>query len=344
MAAYVRQVAGELIAQFGLDMEASRRRFLQLAGASGVLSIVSGTGSAADYPARPVRLIVGGAPGSAPDVIARLIAHWLSQRLGQTIFVDNRNGASGNLAMEAVVAAPSDGYTLLLISASNAINVTLYDKLNFNFVRDIAPVAGVVSFPMVITVNSSFPARTLAELIAYAKKHPGKLNIGTPPIGSPQHVAGELLDMMTGAEIVFVAYRGGPDAISDALSGQTQGVIGTVLLTIEQIRSGKLRPLAVTGEGRSELLPDVPTVNEVVPGFEASQWIGIGAPKHTSKEIIERLNHEINVGLGNDSLKARIVGLGGAEFSGSVGEFERFIAGEIGKWAKVIKFAGIKPE
>jgi tripartite-type tricarboxylate transporter receptor subunit TctC len=344
MAAYVRQVAGELIAQFGLDMEASRRRFLQLAGASGVLSIVSGTGSAADYPARPVRLIVGGAPGSAPDVIARLIAHWLSQRLGQTIFVDNRNGASGNLATEAVVAAPPDGYTLLLISASNAINVTLYDKLNFNFVRDIAPVAGVVSFPMVITVNSSFPARTLAELIAYAKKHPGKLNIGTPPIGSPQHVAGELLDMMTGAEIVFVAYRGGPDAISDALSGQTQGVIGTVLLTIEQIRSGKLRPLAVTGEGRSELLPDVPTVNEVVPGFEASQWIGIGAPKHTSKEIIERLNHEINVGLGNDSLKARIVGLGGAEFSGSVGEFEMFIAGEIGKWAKVIKFAGIKPE
>jgi tripartite-type tricarboxylate transporter receptor subunit TctC len=325
-------------------MEASRRRFLQLAGASGVLSIVSDTGSAADYPARPVRLIVGGAPGSAPDVIARLIAHWLSQRLGQTIFVDNRNGASGNLAMEAVVTAPPDGYTLLLISASNAINVTLYDKLNFNFVRDIAPVAGVVSFPMVITVNSSFPARTLAELIAYAKKHPGKLNIGTPPIGSPQHVAGELLDMMTGAEIVFVAYRGGPDAISDALSGQTQGVIGTVLLTIEQIRSGKLRPLAVTGEGRSELLPDVPTVNEVVPGFEASQWIGIGAPKHTSKEIIERLNHEINVGLGNDSLKARIVGLGGAEFSGSVGEFEMFIAGEIGKWAKVIKFAGIKPE
>jgi tripartite-type tricarboxylate transporter receptor subunit TctC len=308
------------------------------------LSIVSGVAGAADYPVRPVRLIVAGVPGSAPDVIARLIAQSLSQRLGETVFVDNRNGASGNLATEAVVAAPPDGYTLLLISASNAINVTLYDKLNFNFIRDIAPVAGVVSFPMVFTVNSSFPAKTLAELIAYAKKYPGRLNIGTPPIGSPQHVAGELLDMMTGAEIVFVAYRGGPPAISDALSGQVQGVIGTVLLTIEQIRSGKLRPLAVTGTRRSELLPDVPTVNEVVPGFEASQWIGIGAPKHTSGEIIERLNHEINVGLGNDALKTRIIKLGGAEFPGSVAEFKGFIAAETGKWAKVIKFAGIKPE
>jgi tripartite-type tricarboxylate transporter receptor subunit TctC len=325
-------------------MEASRRRFLQLAGTSTALSIISVVASAADYPARPVRLIVGGVPGSAPDVIARLIAQWLSQRLGQTVFVDNRNGASGNLATEAVVAAPPDGYTLLLISASNAINVTLYDKLNFNFIRDIAPVAGLVSFPMVITVNSSFPAKTLTELIAYAKKYPGRLNIGTPPIGSPQHVAGELLDMMTGAEIVFVAYRGGPQAISDALSGQVQGVIGTVLLTIEQISSGKLRPLAVTGARRSALLPDVPTVNEVVPGFEASQWIGIGAPEHTSREIIERLNHEINVGLGNDALKARITKLGGAEFSDSVAEFKTFIAGETGKWAKVIKFAGIRPE
>jgi tripartite-type tricarboxylate transporter receptor subunit TctC len=325
-------------------MDASRRRFLRLAGTSGALSIVSGIAGAADYPARTVRLVVGGTPGSAPDVVARLTAHWLSQRLGQTVFIDNRNGASGNLATEAVVAAPPDGYTLLLISASNAINVTLYNKLKFNFVRDIAPVAGVVGFPMVVTVNASFPAKTLPELLSYAKEHPGKLNIGTPPIGSPQHVAGELLNMMTGADIVFVAYRGGPDAISDALGGQTQGVVGTVLLTIEQIRSGKLRPLAVTGQRRSELLPDVPTVNEAVPGFEASQWIGIGAPRHTSKEIIERLNREINAGLGDDALKARLIALGGAEIPGSAAEFERYIAGETGKWAKVIKFAGIKPE
>lgn len=325
-------------------MEASRRRFCQLAGTSAALSILSVVAGAADYPARPVRLIVGGVPGSAPDVIARLIAQWLSQRLGQTVFVENRNGASGNLATEAVVAAPPDGYTLLLVSASNAINVTLYDKLNFDFIRDIAPVAGLVSFPMVITVNSSFPIKTLVELIGYARKYPGRLNIGTPPLGSPQHVAGELLDMMAGTEIVFVAYRGGPAAISDALSGQIQGVIGTVLLTIEQIRSGKLRPLAVTGARRSELLPEVPTVNEVVQGFEATQWLGIGAPKHTSKEIIARLNAEINVGLRNKALKARIIKLGGAESSGSVAEFERYIADETAKWAQVIKFAGIRPE
>ncbi|HEY2528613.1 MAG TPA: tripartite tricarboxylate transporter substrate binding protein [Xanthobacteraceae bacterium] len=322
----------------------NRRRFLRVAGGAGVLPILSVVASALDYPNRPVRLIVGGVPGSAPDVIARLIAQWLSQRLGQAVFVENRNGASGNLAAEAVIAAPPDGYTLLLVSASNAINTTLYNNLKFNFIRDIAPVAGLVSFPMVIAMNSSFSAKSLAELIDYAKKHPGKLNIGTPPVGSPQHVAGELLDMMTGANIVFVAYRGGPPAISDALSGQIQGVIGTVLLTIEQIRSGKFRALAVTGARRSELLPDVPTVNEVVPGFEATQWIGIGAPKQTSNEIIERLNHEINVGLGTDALKARIINLGGAELSGSADEFGRFTTDEAQKWAKVIKFAGIKPE
>jgi tripartite-type tricarboxylate transporter receptor subunit TctC len=333
---------GNVIAQGQICM--NRRRILRVAGGAAALPILSVVASALDYPKRPVRLIVGGVPGSAPDVIARLIAQWLSQRLGQAVFVENRNGASGNLATEAVVTAPPDGYTLLLVSASNAINTTLYNNLKFNFIRDIAPVAGLVSFPMVIAVNSSFSAKSLAELIDYAKKHPGKLNIGTPPVGSPQHVAGELLDMMTGTDIVFVAYRGGPPAISDALSGQIQGVIGTVLLTIEQIRSGKFRALAVTGARRSELLPDVPTVNEVVPGFEASQWIGIGAPKQTSKEIIERLNHEINLGLGNDALKARIVNLGGAEFSGSADEFGRFTADEAQKWAKVIKFAGIKPE
>jgi tripartite-type tricarboxylate transporter receptor subunit TctC len=272
------------------------------------------------------------------------VQQWLAEGLGQTFVVENRNGASGNLATEAVAHAQPDGYTLLLVSASNAINATLYDNLSFNFIRDIAPVAGVVSFPMVITVHSSFPAITLPEFLASAKSTPGKINIGTPGIGSPQHVAGELFKMMTGANIVLVAYRGGPPAISDALSGQIQGVIGTVLLTIEHIRSGGLRALAVTGTTRAELLPQIPTVSEFVPGFEASQWIGIGAPKNTSTEIINRLNDEINSGLTDSSMKARIIDLGGTVLSGSPTEFGKYIVNETEKWAKVIKFANIKPE
>jgi tripartite-type tricarboxylate transporter receptor subunit TctC len=291
-----------------------------------------------------VRLIVGAVPGSAPDVIARLMAQWLSERLGQSFVVENRNGASGNLATEAVVRAQPDGYTLLLVSASNAINATLYDNLNFNFIRDIAPVAAVVSFPMVITVHSSFPAQTFPEFFAYAKSTPGKINIGTPGVGSPQHVAGELFKMMTGANIVLVAYRGGPPAISDALSGQIQGVIGTVLLTIEHIRSGGLRALAVTGTMRSELLPEIPTVSEFVPGFEAGQWIGIGAPRNTPIDIVDRLAHEINSGLADATMKARIIDLGGTVLPGSPAEFGKYIADETEKWAKVIKFADIKPE
>ncbi len=301
--------------------------------------------AAADaYPSRPVRLIVGGTPGSAPDVIARLIAQWLSQRLGQTMFVENRNGASDNLATEAVVEAAPDGYTLLLASASNAINATLFADLKFNFIRDIAPVAGVVTFPMVITVDAPFPAKSLAELLADAKARPGQINIGTPPLGSPQHVAGELLKMMTGADIVFVAYRGGPAAISDALSGQIQGAIGTVLLTLPQIKSGGLRALAVTSTTRSALLPEIPTVDTFVPGFEAGQWVGIGAPKNTPVDIVERLNREINAGLTDTALKARIAELGGVTMPGSSGDFGKFVAAETKKWGDVIKFANIKPE
>jgi tripartite-type tricarboxylate transporter receptor subunit TctC len=325
-------------------MRLHRRKLLNLAaGAAATGALLSGT-AAADYPARPIRLIVGGTPGSAPDVIARLIAQWLSERLGQSMFVENRNGASDNLATEAVVDAAPDGYTLLLVTASNAINATLFDKLRFDFIRDIAPVGGVVGFPMVITVNSSFPAKTLTALLAQAKAQPGKINIGTPPLGSPQHVAGELLKMTTGADIVFVAYRGGPQAITDALSGQIQGAIGTVLLTLEHIKSGGLRALAVTSKTRSELLPQIPAVDTDVPGFEATQWIGIGAPKNTSTEIVERLNREINAGLADASVKARIAALGGAVLPGSPADFGQFIAGETAKWGKVIKFAGIKPE
>lgn len=322
-------------------MQFYRRKFLQATVGALALPRIA---RADAYPSRPVRLIVGGTPGSAPDVIARLTAQWLSQRLGQTMFVENRNGASDNLATEAVVDAAPDGNTLLLVSASNAINATLFDKLHYNFIRDIAPVGSIVSFPMVITVNSAFPANNLAQLLAAAKANPGKINIGTPPVGSPQHVAGELFKMMTGADVVLVAYRGGPAAISDALSGQIQGVIGTVLLTIEQIRSKGLWPLAVTSTSRCELLPDVPTTNEVVPGFEAGQWIGMGAPKATPAEIIDRLNREIDAGLADASFKQRIVNLGGVVMGGSAAEFGRFIAEETTKWGKVIRYANIKPQ
>jgi tripartite-type tricarboxylate transporter receptor subunit TctC len=325
-------------------MKLRRRNLLGLAAGAAATAVMPRIATAESYPTRPVRLIVGGTPGSAPDVIARLVAQWLSQRLGQTMFVENRNGASDNLAAQAVVDATPDGYTLLLASASNAINATLFANLKFDFIRDIAPISGVVTFPMVITVNASFPAKDFPELLAYAKANPGKINIGTPPLGSPQHVAGELLKMMTGADIVFVAYRGGPAAISDALSGQIQGAIGTVLLTLPQIKSGGLRAVAVTSTARSVLLPEIPTVDQFVPGFEAGQWVGIGAPKNTPVEIVERLNREINAGLADATLKARIADLGGVPLPGTSADFGKFVAAETKKWGDVIKFAKIKPE
>jgi tripartite-type tricarboxylate transporter receptor subunit TctC len=325
-------------------MRLPRRNVLRLAAGGAAIAAMPRVATADTYPTRPVRLIVGGTPGSAPDVIARLMAQWLSQRLGQTVFVENKNGASDNLATQAVVDAAPDGYTLLLASASNAINATLFANLKFNFIRDIAPIAGVVSFPMVITVNASFPAKGFPDLLADAKAHPGKINIGTPPLGSPQHVAGELLKMMSGVDIVFVAYRGGPAAINDALSGQIQGAVGTVLLTLPQIKSGGLRALAVTSTTRSALLPEIPTVDQSVPGFEAGQWVGIGAPKNTPVEIVERLNLEINAGLADATLKARIADLGGVPLPGSPADFGKFVAAETKKWGDVIKFAKIKPE
>ncbi len=325
-------------------MKLPRRNVLRLAAGGAAIAAMPRLARAEAYPRRPVRLIVGGTPGSAPDVIARLMAQWLSQRLGQTVFVENKNGASDNLATQDVVDAVPDGYTLLLASASNAINATLFANLKFDFIRDIAPIAGVVAFPMVITVNASFPAKSLAELLAYAKAHPGKINIGTPPLGSPQHVAGELLKIMSGADIVLVAYRGGPAAISDALSGQIQGAIGTVLLTLPQIKSGGLRALAVTSTTRSALLPEIPTVDQFVPGFEAGHWVGIGAPKNTPVEIVERLNRDINAGLADATLTARIAELGGVALPGSPVDFGKFVAAETKKWGDVIKFANIKPE
>jgi len=321
-----------------------RRKFLQLAANTAALPLISRFARAQSYPARPVRLVVGAVPGSAPDVVARLIAHSLAERLGQSFIVENHSGASGNLATEAVARAAPDGYTLLLISAGNAINSSLYENLNFDLIRDVAPVAGIVSFPMVITVRAPLPVNSLADLIAYANAKPGKVNIGTPPIGSPQHVAGELFKMLTGTNFVLVAYRGGPPAISDALGGQIDGVIGTVLLLIDFIRSGKLRALAVTGAVRSELLPDIPTVSTIVPGFEASQWIGLGAPAHTPAAIIERLNDEVNTSLAEAKIKARLIDLGGTAFPSAPSEFGAFIAAETAKWGKVVKFANLKPE
>jgi tripartite-type tricarboxylate transporter receptor subunit TctC len=325
-------------------MKIRRREFLQLAsGAAAQLSLPT-TARAQTYPSRPVRVVVGAIPGSAPDVSARLVADWLSRRLGQAFFVENRNGASGNLAAQEVAGAAPDGYTLLLTSAGNAINVTLYENLKFNLLSDFAPVAGVVAFPMVMTVSAALPIKTLPEFIARAKENPGKINIGTPGIGSPQHVGGELFKMMSGANIVLVPYRGGPPAITDALSGQIQGAIGTVLLTIDHIRSGGLRALAVTGTARSELLPEVPTVADFVPGFEASQWVGIAAPKNTPADIVERLNREIDNGLGDPEIKTKIANLGGTVISGTPAAFGKFTADEVAKWAKVIKFANIKPD
>jgi tripartite-type tricarboxylate transporter receptor subunit TctC len=325
-------------------MNLPRRKFLHLAAGAAVLPAGARLARADTYPSRPVRLIVGAVPGSSPDVVARLVAERLSERLGQAFVVENRAGASGNLATEDVARAPADGYTLLLVSAGTAINTSLFDNLNFDLVRDIAPVSGVVSFPMVITVRSQFEAKTLPDLIAYAKDKPGKLNLGTPPIGSPQDVAGELFKMQTATNFLIVPYRGGPPAITDALGGQIDGVIGTVLLLIDFIRAGSLRALAVTGKTPSELLPDVPTVASFVPGFEASQWVGIGAPTNTPAAIIETLSREINAGLADPAMKKRFVDLGGTPFPGTAAEFGAFVAAETGKWGKVVKSASLKPE
>ncbi len=260
-------------------MTLSRRTFLRQVAGTVTLSAMSRAARAQTYPSRPVRMLVGSTPGAAPDVVARLFGQWLSERLGQSFVIENRPAGGGNLAAEPVVRAPPDGYTLLVFSASNAIDVTLLDTLNFNLERDIAPVAGLVGLPMVLSVNPAFPANTLPEFIAYAKANPGKVNVGTPPVGSPQYVSAALLEMMSETKLAVIPYRGGPAPVTDALSGQIHGVIGTVLLVIEQIRSGGLRPLAITATTRSELLPAVPAMAEFLPEYQASQWIGIGAPK-----------------------------------------------------------------
>jgi tripartite-type tricarboxylate transporter receptor subunit TctC len=320
-----------------------RRQFLRLAAGAVALPIVPRIASAQSFPSRPVHIVVGFPPGGATDTTARLMGQWLSERLGQPFIIENRPGAGGNIATEAVVRSPPDGYTLLLALTNNAGNATLYDKPHFNFIRDIAPVASINRVPHVIDVNPSIPVRTVPEFIAFAKANPGKLNMGSGSIGSTQHLSGELFKMMTGVDLVHVPYRGGAPAIADLLGGQVQVIFDVLSESIGYIRAGRLRPLAVTTAVRSEALPDLPTVGDFVPGYESSGWYGVGVPRNTPVVIIDKLNKEINAGLVDPKLKARFAELGATVFTGSPADFGKLIADETEKWGKVIRAANIKP-
>jgi tripartite-type tricarboxylate transporter receptor subunit TctC len=321
-----------------------RRQFLHLAAGAAALPVVSRIARAQTYPMRPVRLIVGFPPAGAADISARLMGPWLSQQLGQPFVVENRPGAGTNVGTEAVVKAPADGYTLLLATSANAINATLYDKLNFNFIRDIAPVASLLRSVYVMAVHPSVPAKTVPEFIAYAKANPDKINMASGGNGAVSHVTGELFKVMAGVNLLHVPYRGSAPALTDLISGQVQVMFDNVPSSIEHIRAGKLRPLAVTTAKRWQGLPDIPTVSEFLPGFEASGWFGIGAPKNTSAEIVETLNKEINAGLANAKIEARFAELGGIGLAGSPADFGKLIAEETDKWGQVIRTANIKPE
>jgi len=325
-------------------MKLPRRKFLHLAAGAAALPALSRIAGAQAYPSRPVRLIVPAPAGGGYDLTARLISQVLSERLGAPFIVDNRPGAGTNIGTETVVHAPPDGYTLLLVAAANAINATLYEKLNFNFIRDIAPVATIAGAPNVMVVHPSVSTRTVPEFIAHAKANAGKLNMASAGNGTTPHLAGELFKMLTGVDMVHVPYRGGGPALTDLLGGQVQVYFGPMPPSIEHIRSGKLRALGVTSARRSQALPDIPSVSDFVPGYEASQWYGIGVPKNTPSEIIDKLNKEINAGLGDLKMKARLADLGGTPLVGSPADFSRLIAEDTEKWAKVIKFAGIKLE
>jgi tripartite-type tricarboxylate transporter receptor subunit TctC len=325
-------------------MKRPRRRCLQLAlEAAAALAFVR-SAPALDYPTRPARIIVAVAPGGGADIVARLTAQWLSERLGQQFIVENRPGGGTNIGTEMAAHAPPDGYTLLLVNLSHAINATLYEKLNYNFVRDVAPIAGIIRVSNVVEIHPSVPAKTLAEFIAYAKANPGKINMGSAGNGSSSHMAGELFKMMAGVNLVHVPYRGQGPALTDLLGGQLQVIFATTPGTTEYVRIGKLHALAVTTARRAEALPDVPTVAEFVPGYESSQWYGLGAPKDTPSEIIDKLNQEVEAALVDAKMKARLADLGGTLLPGSPADFGKLIADEIEKWGKVVKFAGVKAE
>ena len=324
-------------------MNLPRRQFLHLAAGAAALPAFSRFARAQAYPTRPVHLVLTTTPGGPADVVARLMGQWLSERLGQPFVIENRPGAGSNIGTEAVVRAPADGYTLLLVATGNASNATLYEKLNFDFIQDITPVAGLIR-PFVMVVNASFPAKTIPEFIAYAKANPGKINLASGGTGFASHLSGELFKMMTGVNMVHVPYRGQSAAMTDLLGGQVQIMFDPVVSSLSHIQTGKLRPLAVTTSTRSEVLPDIPTVGDFLPGYEASIWFGVGAPRNTPSEIVDRLNKEINAGLTDPKIKSRFAELGGTTLPGSPADFGELIADETEKWGKVIKFAGIKAD
>jgi tripartite-type tricarboxylate transporter receptor subunit TctC len=325
-------------------MKPARRRFLHLAGGAVALPFAARLARAETYPAKPVRIIVGFAPGGATDTTARLIGAWLSERLGQQFIVENRPGAGTNIATEAVVRSAPDGYTLLMVTASNAINATLYQHMNFNFLRDMVPIAGVIRYPNVVEVNKELPVKDIPEFIAYLKANPGKISMASGGVGSSQHLAGELFKMMTGVDMQHVPYRGGAPALVDLVSGRVQVRFGVLPESIALIKEGKLRALAVTTATRNEYLPDIPTVGDYVKGYEASSVQGLAAPKGTPAEIVEKLNKEVNAGLADPKIKARFADLGSTVFPVSSAEFTKFLAAETEKWGKVVKFSGAKAE
>ena len=325
-------------------MRFRRRQFLHLAGAAVALPAVSRFAWAQAYPSRPVRVVVGLAAGSGADILARLIGQWLTERLGQSFIIENRSGAGTNIATETVVRAAPDGHTLLMVTPANAINATLYERLNFNFIRDITPVASIARTPNVMVVNQAVPAKSVSEFIAHAKANPGKLSMASGGTGTASHMAGELFKMMAGVDMIHVPYRGGGPALTDLLAGQVQVYFPTTTAVVEHIRAGRVRALAVTTATRSQALPDLPTVGDFVQGYEAIVVDGVGAPKNTSPEIVHRLNREINAGLADPNIKARLADLGAVALTGSPTEFGKLIADETEKWGKVVKFAGIKAE
>ncbi len=325
-------------------MKLPRRKFLHLAAGAAALPFVSRIARAQTYPSRPVRLIVGAAPGGGPDILARLIGQWLSDRLGQPFIIENRPGSGSNIATEAVVNAGADGHTLLLATLANAVNATLYDNLKFNFIRDIAPVASLSRDANLMVVKASFPAKTVPEFIAYGKAHPGQLSMASAGNGTSPHMAGELFKFMTGVDMVHVLYRGSAPALTDLLGGQVQVYFSPIAASIEHVKAGRLRALAVTTASRTEALPDVPAVGDFVRGYESSAFYGIGAPKKTPAEIVDKLNMEINAGLADPKIKARLANLGSVAFIGSPSDFARLIADETEKWGKVVRAASMKPE
>jgi len=324
-------------------MTLPRRQFMRMAGVAAALWPVARVANAQTYPVRPVRLISPFPAGGPNDIVARLIGQWLSERLGQPFLIENRIGAGGNIGTEAALRAPPDGHTLLVIGVVNTINATLYDKLNFNFMRDAAPVASIVRFPNVMVVSPSIPVGTVADFVTYAKANPGKLNMASGGNGTASHVAGELFKMMTGVDLVHVPYRGAAPAVADLVTGQMHVMFDIMSTSIEHVKAGKLRPLAVTTMARSEALPDVPTVGEFIPGYEASAWFGIAAPKDTSAVIVNKLNNEINAGLTDLKVKARLTASGGGVFASTPADFAKFIGDDTEKWASVVRFSGAKP-